>query len=356
MSDPAISSALMPHALMPQECTFNAGDWSILARQWFPIAAASSVGAAPVAVTLLDVKLVIYRLEAGLRVAVDRCPHRGAPLSMGCVQGDEVICPYHGLHFGADGQCTQIPSQPEAKPTARFRLTTFPAVERYGLIWTCLSPAEEEPKIPPFPAWGRPDVQSILLPHVDIAAAPARQIEGFIDVAHFAWVHRATFADADNTVVPLFETRTTDYGFQSEYWSSVSNYAKGQRHQEPPGFRWLRLFDVFPPFAAMLTIHFPGDARLWILNLASPVSARRTRLFVPWARNFDIEGPVEDVYAFNAQVFAEDQAIVERQEPKDLPLESDAEPHFAADRSGVAYRRALKGMGLTFARPQTQAR
>jgi vanillate O-demethylase monooxygenase subunit len=346
-----MSASSISSALMPQECTYSASDWAILAHHWFPIAAAANVGASPVAVTLLDVKLVVYRLEAGIRVSLDRCPHRGAPLSIGWVKGDEVICAYHGLHFGSDGQCRQIPSQPEAKPPARFRLTNFPAIERYGLIWTCLDPLEDEPKIPPFPAWGRSDVQSILLPHVDIAAAPGRQIEGFIDVAHFAWVHRETFADADNAVVPLFETRTTDYGFQSEYWSSVSNYAKGQRHREPPGFRWLRLFDVYPPFAAMLTIHFPDEGRLWILNLASPVSARQTRLFVPWARNFDLDGSVDDVYAFNAKVFAEDQAIVERQEPKDLPLEPTAEPHFAADRSGVAYRNALKSMGLTFAKP-----
>jgi len=99
----------------------------------------------------------------------------------------------------------------------------------------------------------------------------------------------------------------------------------------------------------MLTIHFPNEGRLWILNLASPVSARRTRLFVPWARNFDIDTSVEDIYAFNAKVFAEDQGIVERQRPEELPLQSDDEPHFAADRTSVAYRRLLKKMGLTFA-------
>jgi vanillate O-demethylase monooxygenase subunit len=188
-----------------------------------------------------------------------------------------------------------------------------------------------------------------LLPHVDIAASAGRQLEGFLDVAHFAWVHRGTFADPDDTVVPLYNTRSTDYGLQSECWSTVSNYPKAFRHLEPTGFRWLRLFDVYPPFAAMLTIHFPNEGRLWILNLASPVSARRTRLFVPWARNFDIDTSVEDIYAFNAKVFAEDQGIVERQRPEELPLQSDDEPHFAADRTSVAYRRLLKKMGLTFA-------
>ncbi len=345
MSNPSAAPHVPP--AMPPGCTFGATDWAILARQWFPIVDVANVGATPVAVTLLDVKLVVYRLAGVILVTHDRCPHRGVPLSMGSLAGDDLICAYHGLHFGPDGRCRKIPSQPGDKPPSRFNLTLLPAIERYGLIWTCLDPSGTDPRIPPFP-WDRPDVQSILLPHVDIAAAAGRQIEGFLDVAHFAWVHRETFADADNPVVPRYEIRPTDYGMQAEYWSTVSNYLKGSTERAPKDFRWLRLFEVYPPFAAMLTIHFPGDGRLWILNLASPVSARRTRLFVPWARNFDIDGPVEDVQAFNAKVFAEDQSIVERQEPMDLPLDPGAEPHFAADRSSVAYRRLLKEMGLQF--------
>jgi hypothetical protein len=51
------------------------------------------------------------------------------------------------------------------------------------------------------------------------------------------------------------------------------------------------------------------------------------------------------VYAFNAQIFAEDQDIVEAQSPEDLPLGTDDEAHFAADRSSVAYRKALRENG-----------
>jgi vanillate O-demethylase monooxygenase subunit len=107
------------------------------------------------------------------------------------------------------------------------------------------------------------------------------------------------------------------------------------------------VFDVFPPFTATLTVHFPGQDRLHIMNVASPVSARSTRLFVPMLRNFDETGSLEDVYAFNAQIFAEDQAIVETQHPEDLPLDLDDEAHFAADKTAVSYRKLLKTMGLS---------
>ena len=171
-------------------------------------------------------------------------------------------------------------------------------------------------------------------------AAPGRQVEGFIDVAHFAWIHHEAFADRDNSVVPLYKTRITEYGIQSEYVSNVSNFPKTLKHLEPEGFLWRRVFDIHPPFIAFLTIDFPNDGVLKIMNIASPVSARETTLFVPLARNFDQTGSLEDVYAFNAQVFAEDQAIVEAQTPEDLPLGTDDEAHFAR---GSLFCRLSKG-------------
>jgi len=49
------------------------------------------------------------------------------------------------------------------------------------------------------------------------------------------------------------------------------------------------------------------------------------------------------------------QSFVERRERKDFPLESDAEPHFAADLSQVAHRRAPKCRDLVFEKPHDRA-
>ena len=338
--------AALPEHFTPRDCTFTKDDWRILARHWFPVARVVDVVDRPVAATLLDLELVIHRTPAGIRVSRDLCPHRGVPLSMGWIEGDELVCAYHGLRYGPDGHCRMIPAQPDLKPSSRFDLTMFPAVERYGLVWTCLAP-NDATTIPPMPTWDDPAYQAILPPTVHIAGSAGRQVEGFVDVAHFAFVHHNAFADRDNAVVPAYETTFTDDGLHTDYWSNVSNYPRSLRHLEPPDFRWLRAFDVYPPFAARLTIHFPDEKRLHILNLASPVSARKTRLFVPITRNFDQTGSLDDVYAFNAQIFAEDQAIIERQKPEDLPLDLADEAHFAADRTSAGYRRLLKEMGLT---------
>lgn len=55
---------------------------------------------------------------------------------------------------------------------------------------------------------------------------------------------------------------------------------------------------------------------LKILNACCPISSNKTRLFVPLTRNFDQTGDLEKVYAFNAQIFAEDQDMVESQNQK----------------------------------------
>lgn len=330
----------------PPESTYTRENWDILARHWYPVARQDEVTEKPFATTLLDIPLVLLRNSTGILIARNACPHRGVPLSMGQLVQDELVCAYHGLAFNAAGQCTRIPSQPDYKGSAKLALKTFPAIARFGLVWTCLLP-EGAPQLPELPEWDDPSFETILPPWLDIAGAPGRQLEGFVDVAHFAFVHDKAFADPENTVVPAYETTVTDTGLQTDYYSDISNYPKALQHLAPPDFRWLRAFTVYKPYCAKLTIHFPGAQRYHILNCASPVSLRKTRLFVPIARNFGTLGSVESVLAFNAQIFAEDAAIVETQRPITFDPRISEEEHFAADRTSVTYRRMLRQMGLT---------
>ena len=336
-----------PRVSRPRNCSYAESDWEILSRFWFPVAIARDIAERPVRSTLLDIHLVIYRTPRGVSVARDLCPHRGVPLSMGWVEGDELVCPYHGLHFATDGRCVRIPAQPNVEPSDRFRATFLPSVERYGLVWTCLDPENAATGIPAFPEWEDGDFQAVVCPSVSMRASPGRQVEGFIDVAHFAWIHHEAFADRSNSIVPFYQTKSTEYGFRSIYVSNVSNFPKALQHLEPEGFIWRRTFDVYPPYIAFLRVDFPDSGVLRIMNIATPVTARETTLYVPLVRNFDKTGSLDDVYAFNAQIFAEDRAIVEAQSPEELPLNLDDEAHFAADRSSVAYRKALRDLGLS---------
>lgn len=206
-----------------------------------------------------------------------------------------------------------------------------------------------EVQIPPMPGWDEDGFQQIVCPGFDIAGSAARQLEGFIDVAHFAFVHTATFAQPDKREVPAYTTTETPTGFNADYLSSVANYSVDMPLPDvDPGFQWLRHFEVHLPFTATLTIHFPVPGkRLVIMNAASPVSKHKTRLLVPIARNFDTHLPVEDVHAFNLRVFEEDRAMVEAQRPEYLPLDPLLEVHIPADRSSIAYRRGLRSQGYS---------
>ena len=334
----------------PCNSQFEDRDWEILSQHWSPVARIEDVSTQPQQVTLLDVKMALYKTESGdIHLVRDICPHRGVPLTKGWVEGEEIVCPYHGLRYNAAGQCTKIPAQPElTKISDRFRLSKFPVVQKYGLIWTSIQNHDvESAHFPVLDTWEDPAHQAILPPYVDIAGSSGRQLEGFIDVAHFAWVHHEAFASRENPVVPKYSTIKTDYGLQTKYVSDVSNYPHGLQHLAPEGFLWKRVFDVYPPFSAILTVHFPHDGILKILNACCPISHNKTRLFVPLTRNFDTTGDLQAVYDFNAQIFAEDQDMVEAQKPEELPLDLMMEAHFEADRSSTMYRRILADLGLS---------
>jgi vanillate O-demethylase monooxygenase subunit len=181
---------------------------------------------------------------------------------------------------------------------------------------------------------------------VELDAAAGRQMEGFLDVSHFAFVHVETFGELDNREVPGYPVEPTPAGFRADYISTVSNYSRGFKHLNPPGFQWRRLFEVWLPFTAKLTVFFPNDGQLHILNAVAPVSARKSRVFVPICRNFDRDAPLQSTLDFNHQVFAEDKAIVEKQFPEDLPIDLQEEVHIRADKSSITYRQGLARLGL----------
>ncbi|HEX4128967.1 MAG TPA: aromatic ring-hydroxylating dioxygenase subunit alpha [Pirellulales bacterium] len=331
---------------IPRGCTFAESDWRILADYWYPVALASEVTDKPVAATLLDQRLVLFRTASkGVVAANDLCIHRGVPLSMGHMDGEEIVCAYHGLRYDAEGQCVCIPADPEGAISPRLRLAMYPAVERYGLIWVCLSgkPANVLPEIP---EWDDPTYQTALPAPIDLNASAGRQLEGFMDVAHFAWVHHETFGDRNNPYVPTYSVDRTDYGLHIEYRSTVGNYMRQDGSETEPEQGVLRVFDCYLPFTARLTVHLPDGGRLVILDSASPISARHTRLFAPLLRNYDLDTPLQPFIDYNVKIFNEDQAIVESQYPEDLPLDLIDEVHIRADKTSVAYRRALAKLGL----------
>ena len=71
------------------------------------------------AFTVHERAIVIFRVGNQFVAALDRCPHAGAPLSIGSLRGEEVTCAWHGWTFNVlEG--TSIPDAPG------FALTLLP--------------------------------------------------------------------------------------------------------------------------------------------------------------------------------------------------------------------------------------
>lgn len=113
-------------------------------KQWFVAAHAERVGKRPLAVTVLDLPLVLGRTAQGAAFAFeDRCPHRQVPLSCGRITEHGLQCPYHGWTFGGDGKVTVMPGLAPDAPPPSVGARTIRCQEHNGLVWVQLAVPEE---------------------------------------------------------------------------------------------------------------------------------------------------------------------------------------------------------------------
>src|SRR4029077_19014226 len=107
-----------------------------LRNYWYPIAASYHVHQAPVGLTRLGDRMVVWREQAGkVHALEDRCPHRGARLSLGWNLGDRVACSYHGVEVVGDGRVARVPAADNTALEGRQCVKSYPCVERHGAIF-----------------------------------------------------------------------------------------------------------------------------------------------------------------------------------------------------------------------------
>ncbi len=99
---------------------------------WYVACTPDELADKPLGRQICAEKMVFYRGQEGKVVAVeDFCPHRGAPLSLGYVENGNLVCGYHGLVMGGNGNTVDMPGQRvRGFPCNK----TFALVERYGFV------------------------------------------------------------------------------------------------------------------------------------------------------------------------------------------------------------------------------
>lgn len=341
MSTPAESVAL------PHHCTFDESEWRALAKHWYPIAYSDEVVDKPLARTLLDQPLILYRTTAQkVVVARDLCIHRGVPLRLGWQEGDELVCAYHGFRYGEGGRCTKIPAQPDLPVPKKLCLTTYASIERFGLIWTCLAPDPSKPTtIPEWTELEDPAFKMMHDPPPEWNVTAGRQLENFIDVGHFSWIHTGTFGNRNQPEVAPYEVQRQPTGFRVQYPYLAANATGSALGDAPTIKRWMT-YDLHLPLACRLSVDYGEGRRHLIFDAPTPIAKNRTRIFFFIARNFDHHVPERQLLDWENAIIAEDKPIVESQRPEELPVDLTEEFHIRSDRFATAYRQAMKELGL----------
>jgi len=257
----------------------DAGSYSVAfpRRWWYPVVRSSELGRRPLAVTLMDTPLVVFRGAGGApAVLLDRCSHRNYPLSLGRVTGDGGLeCGYHGWTYGGGGECLRVPGLRHARSQSTWCVPSHATVEQDGFVWAWGEPDVEPTRSPlTLPALDGPGAGEVIFRY-DLDSTLRASLENALDVPHTAFLHRGLFRGGDPRPITAVR-RPIDDGVEVQYVG------------EPVGLGPIRLpedsdrtFDhwdrFFLPSVAQIEYAVDGWFRIVNTIVHLPMSRFRTR-------------------------------------------------------------------------------
>jgi phenylpropionate dioxygenase-like ring-hydroxylating dioxygenase large terminal subunit len=323
----------------------------VLRRTWQPVLCTTDLAAGkPSTVTLLNERIVLWRDAAGAAHAVkDHCPHRGARFGIGSVQGNDLVCPYHGWRFDGSGTCTAVPSLGAAKPPAGFAIPGYGVTERYGFVWVLLEGPALAP-IPDIPAFEDPAWTYVVAEPMLFACGYRREIENYLDMSHFAFAHASSLGTAASPIIDRFEIHEHDDGFRMEAEFPALDGAEAPNSRLQSAHH--RSQRCHLPNCTTIRQQWPdGHARV-LVHIPSPITPTSCRVFWSVAISPRFDGPSpQDQIRFAVHVLDEDRRMCENQDPAEVPMEVEDFRLVAADRLATTFRRSFKAFCLQSAAP-----
>ncbi len=154
--------------LKPQKLNTRARTVGPNLNYWYPVGRSDKLKPGQVQNQILwEQEIAVYRGMNGDVYAIENtCLHKGVALSKGEVQGNELVCPYHGWRFNGQGQCVGIPYLGDDEPLPKKCLHRYPCRERYNLIWVFPGDPEqsETMDIPDVPEYDDPNWLIVEIP------------------------------------------------------------------------------------------------------------------------------------------------------------------------------------------------
>ncbi len=197
---------------------------------------------------LLGENLVMFRDSDGnVGCFPESCPHRGASLYFGRSEEGGLRCIYHGWKYNVQGQCLEMPSEPE---TSNYRekvhIRNYPCNDVNHMIWVYMGSRETPPPFPAFDVNLIPE-ENAFPPVIMMEEANWFQnLEGDTDSVHLDWLHarlradvgpigrghmRGTFSPMKNPFVQAkpaeygaFYTARRRVGDTDRYWHRINQY------------------------------------------------------------------------------------------------------------------------------------
>ena len=327
------------------------GNHPALRSCWHPVAYSAELGDRPVPADLLDEPLVLWRDSSGTAHAFsDLCVHRGTALSLGTVEGDEIVCPYHGWRYGDDRRVHRDPAA--RRPDARAGQGAHHAVPlRRSATGSSGSRSRNRAgRCRTSPSSRSAAGQTVTCGPYRWACDASRQVENFTDFGHFPFVHPGLLGDPERPVVPSTTCATEGHVLHYEIVRP-----EAPNTDDFPVFANERRERPSAGAATSCTCRTrsccgsAGAARRGCSTSSprQPVGARTSAAGSSRiGRNYNLDQPDQVLRDFEDVIFDQDQRIVESQRPERVPFDLADELHLKFDAVAVAYRRAMRTQGL----------
>ena len=166
----------------------------LLRRYWLPALVSDEIPAPDcpqVRLRILGEDLIAFRDTDGRVGILDQwCSHRRASLFFGRNEECGLRCAYHGWKFDVEGNCVDIPSEPDFRQwSKRPTIKAYPAVDYGGAIWVYMGPPEHKPSLPELEWTQVPDEHRYVARRLQ-ECNWLQGLEGGIDPVHVPFLHR----------------------------------------------------------------------------------------------------------------------------------------------------------------------
>jgi vanillate O-demethylase monooxygenase subunit len=322
---------------------------------WYVAALGQEVSRDVISRRLLGVDVALYRTVAGKAVAVrNRCPHRSFPLSKGRLEGDVLVCGYHGMAFNASGHCVKMPALPIVPTHADVR--SYPVVENGPLVWIWLGhPDRADESLVPDTEWLASPQWKTVNGFFPIKADYVSMHENLLDQTHFPFLHPGAIGTPEYARSKL-DARMDGHSVVID--RALLNSPPPGVYAMPTGLtgkpvdRFSEARFVSPAlhraFARIVDNHDPsGQPRTYRFNIThifTPETQQRMHYWWFCSRDFKHDDAAIDEHLSTASAKAYKEDVDALEWIMDNILQ-DAEPqfdlHFAPDKPGLMMRQSL---------------